>query len=517
MKKLLLFFLVCMSSASSVFAQKLLSVEETTEGIGVYPCGDRHEALVVFVCREEFELAFTSNYDQELTIERDSVAGTKSYRIVFVTQAPGVDYSGRRLTIKAPGFKDYTLPLNLKDKQKFEYTVSDPYSALRSPFFLYQEKGNDKFYVGEYQGARDYFKMVRACPEYIENSENKQQIDEHIALCDSMISWGAIAEDCMHFARYQEAYKYYSKMSFVNSSNKDLRAKLAECVSKYQSDCNAEFTLAEHYMQLNDLDRAKECYERVIAKECVNKDQAAIELANVRKAIRSRETHASALFYDYADNLPIGLTYATCHEDRHGAYITLRTNKSLIDMFAKKTFIEGSFPKTPTDNDLKSDSFIKEYAASFTPSDDYELDDAGKYIPKELDFEAQLSIGWVFHVWKPIFIHFTPFSYRGGGFYAYDSGVMSAAISDYLNEREHTEQDLIGKSYDNWSKELKHNASDVKWYNSIAPEMGLILKKWRLCAKVTYQYSYWLGVDDEYQPLFDDNIHRVSFGLGFCW
>ena len=149
-----------MMSATALFGQdnlKLLNVQETTSGYGVYPCGDRHEAMVQFVTLEPFGLTFESTHEtqSQMNITVDSIAGKKTYSIVFVTQEPGRDYSNRRLTIRVPGFQDYRMPLPLKDKQLFEYTVSDPYSVLRSPFFNYLEKAQESFNNSEYQKAKD--------------------------------------------------------------------------------------------------------------------------------------------------------------------------------------------------------------------------------------------------------------------------------------------------------------------------------------------------------------------------
>lgn len=518
MKRLLLFLTLFLCITSYVNAQKMLSVEETTEGIGVHPCGDRHEALVVFHCKEPFDLVFDSNYDRELAIECDSVAGVKSYKIVLVTMAPGIDYSGRRLTIKAPGFHNYVLPLNLHDKQKIEYTVSDPYSLLRSPFFLYQEKGNEKFLSGEYQAAKDYYLMVKACPEYESNPET---IDEHLALCDSMIDWSAKALECEHFGRYREAYSLYSKMLRVNSENEDIQNNISQCMKKYNTDCDTEFTLAEHYLDQNDLLKARDCYQRVIDKECYNKELAAQELSNIESLIHKKQTHARCFMYDFGTNLPIGFTYAVCHEDRRGGYFSVRMNMADFDLLAKKSYVEGAFnPSVVNGINWKSNSDIPNLVADYSDDEifqldenEYEKNEEGKMMPKDLDFEATISAGWVLNIWKPLYIHFTPFSYHGGGFYTFDRTSMSKAVLD-LETDERAE--LTG-DWDEWSTSLRNKSSKANWYNAVAPEVGLIVKYWRVCAKLTYQYNYWLGIDDKYEDFFDDNIHKVYFGVGFCW
>jgi tetratricopeptide (TPR) repeat protein len=453
---------------------------------------------------------FDSNYDQNLLVDVDSVAGVKSYKIVFVTQAPGVDYSGRRVYIKAPGFNDYILPLNLKDKQKFEYTVSDPYSNLRSPFFLYQEQGNEKFYAGDYQGAKDFYLMVKACPEY---ESNQDVINTRLALCDSMIAWNVSAQQEEHYGKYRNAYTLYMKMMAYNSGNEYIQQKAIGCTQLFNTDCEAEFTLAERYKSLKEYEKAIDCYNRVIEKGCTNRDEAADEMASVKSLLRKQEMHARSFLYEYSDNLPIGFSYMICREDRSGGYFSLRFNKACIDLASQKSYAEGEFSDAYRGNSLNFGKNATEDDGLFTPSlSDYELDENGNYIPKKFGPEASVAFGWVIHVWSPIFIHFTPFGYRGGGFYTFD-------YDDWYDDV----QDLSGTdlptnlNWSEWSTKAKHVSSKLNWGNAWAPEIGLVLKYWRLAAKVTYQYNYWIGTQDKYQSLYDDNVHKLYFSFGFCW
>jgi tetratricopeptide (TPR) repeat protein len=506
MKKLLLLLCLYLGFCLSAEAQKMLKVEDTTEGIGVYPCGDRHEALVVFRCREAFDLVFDSNYDQELLVDIDSVAGVKSYKIVFVTQAPGVDYSGRRVYIKAPGFNDYILPLNLKDKQKFEYTVSDPYSNLRSPFFLYQEQGNEKFYAGDYQGAKDFYLMVKACPEY---ESNQDVIDTRLALCDSMIQWNVTAQQEEHYGKYRNAYTLYMKMMAYNSGNEYILEKATNCTQLFNTDCEAEFTLAERYKNLKEYEKAVECYNRIIEKGCSNREEAADEMASVKSLIRKKEMHARTFLYDYGKNLPLGFSYMICREDRPGGYLTLRFNKALIDWASKKSFVEGNFTENYQGEALAKAKNVTDADELFTPSSA----DFKNGVPKDLDAEVALSFGWVIHVWSPIYVHFTPFGYRGGGFLTFDGKEWYDNVKALDAADNHTET----LDWSAWSTKAKNEASKMNWANAWAPEVGLVVKYWRVAAKLTYQYNYWIGTEDKYQALYDDNVHKVYFGIGFCW
>ena len=58
---------------------------------------------------------------------------------------------------------------------------------------------------------------------------------------------------------------------------------------------------------------------------------------------------------------------------------------------------------------------------------------------------------------------------------------------------------------------------EVNWCNGISPEVGVILKYWRLNLKVTWKYNFWIGYDDQYEDFYKDNSSKISLGAGFCW
>lgn len=521
---------MALMSVPAIYAQKLLSVEDTTEGIGLHPCGERHEAMIQFVTREPFGLDFESNYDAELDIKVDSVAGAKTYSIIFVTQAPGVDYSGRRVTIKAPGFKNFTLALNLKDKQKFEYTVSDPYSALRSPYFVYQEKGNDLFYQGAYQGAKDCFEMIKACPEYL---QNQTSVDQHIAVCDSMIEWSAKALEYEHFAKFSDATNMYYQMYRFNSSNEALRSRIASTQQQYRDDCEAEYTLAEHYMDINKVAEAKACYQRIIDKKCNNYViEATTALANIeRKENKSKES-ARCLFYDFGPNQSIGFTFAQCYQSarRSSGYITLRMNTSDFNMMTGKSAVDGKITGTwPAD--LTSYNLIEAFNGdsygnrdlkwTYDKSEKYEIidpnaekDNPALYCPKDFDFEASLSFGWTVRLWRYFFAHLGV-GYHGGGFYTFDGTNAATAITKF-NEKAYTKLDPTTTEFNDWDKEVRNGCMETNWFNGIAPEAGLIVKVWHVNVKATYQYTYWMN-DNGFKKFCEDNTGKLYFGVGFNW
>lgn len=497
---------------------KILNVEEDTEnGIGVHPCGDRHEAMLQFVTYEPFALGFRSNYDPDLKVEVDSAAGKKTYSIVLVTQAPGVNYDGRRLTILAPGFRPHRMTLNLRDKQKFVYTVSDPYSALRSPYFILQEQGNTHFYNGQYQRAKDTYQMLRTCPEY---EINRETIDERITLCDSMIQWNAEALQKLQFAQFADAADLYTKMYFYNSANEDLMKQIVACRKSYRDDCQNEYILAEHYMDINQVELAKASYQRIIDKRCTDHiSEATAALNNIRKHELKQQLHARCLFLELGQNLPFGFTYAQCYdtERRSSGYISLHFNQSVIGLISGKNTVEGSFYGSWPDYTLPDRDYINRlgtYGSNsleerWTYGKEY-AGEIGHEHPNKLDYEAALSFGWTINIWRYFYTHIGV-GYHGGGFNTFDFNEAPKHIADSRNG------DIPQATpFNDWPNDLRRSCTRANWFNGADLEGGLIFKIWHMNLKATVQYTYWMP-DNTYEKFLEDNNLRYYLGLGFNW
>ena len=523
MKRLSLFFLFAILVAlvpTLVVAQeqqKILNVEEDTEGgIGIYPCGDRHEAMVQFVTSEQFDLEFRSNYDPDMKVEVDSVAGTKTYSIVFVTQAPGVSFDGRRLTVMAPGFRNHVMTLNLRDKQKFIYQVSDPYSALRSPYFIYLEQANDQFYNGQYQAAKDSYQMVRVCPEYKQNS---QHIDERIEICDSMIVWNAEALKLEQFAQFPNARDLYYKMYYYNSGNKDISGKIAYCQAAYLEDCENEYLLAEHYMSSNQLELAEASYQRVVDKKCsAHMAEALSSLSNLKKHQTKVTEHARCFFLEYAPNMPLGFTYAQCYSTsrRSSGYISMHFNasdvKGVMGRVSANGSINGNWPKFSYSSLELREAFENgdlswDYKEKFTENSE------GNMQPKDFVYEASISFGWTFRAWKYLFLHLGG-GYHGGGFNTFDDDNAIKGIARWVND--HPAFNPATQPFDKWKSELRHNCMKVNYFSGIAPEYGLIVKAGAFNVKATYQNTIWLNRNG-YEDFLDDHSGKFYMGVGFNW
>lgn len=507
MKKLLFTLLLVLASATAMAQEKLLNVQETTEGIGVYPCGDRHEALVQFITSEPFELTFESTHDNELDMTVDSIAGKKTYSIVFITQAPGQDYSGRRLVIKAVGFQDYRLPLPLQDKQKFEYTISDPYSKLRSPFFQYMEKAQEEFREGNYQMAKDSYELCRYCPEFSNDSVN---IINHIMTCDSMMQWSDLALQAENFHQYTKAGEYYSKMLRFNSSD-FIRSQLFAAQQNFVSDCQALANMGQTYFAQDNYDRARDMYEQIVENGCNDLTlEASTMLTAIRKAKMRRDDHARTFMLAWSPNM-YGISWGNYYQSRsHGWYGTLLLNKQDIDLAAMRSYPKGEVTVSdPTAITLNSDMIGFKYEDLI--SDNTNLK---HYYPidNKFDYEVSFSFGCSWHVWEPIFIHFGV-GYHGGGFNTFDA---DGFVNAYQKMIEEGNSAFRLEDTDTWSTSFRNDYSKVNWFSAAAPEIGIVLKYWRAAIKCTYQYSYWINNAD-YEDFLNKNVNNIQLGIGFCW
>jgi hypothetical protein len=484
MKRILFIAFLTMALTAVVNAQetlKLLNVQETTQGVGVYPCGDRHEAMVQFVTNEPFGLTFESSHDRpdQMRVTLDSIAGRKTYSLVFVTQEPGKDFSNRRLTIRVPGFQDYRIPLPLKDKQLFEYTVSDPYSVLRSPFFNYLEKAQESFNNSEYQKAKDNYELCRYCPEYLNDTAN---ILQHIQLCDSMLIWYNQAIEADHFFRYHEAVTAYSKL-LIYDGNEKLRQSMYNAQRNFDRDCEAMLNIGLKEMEAGNLERADQMLNQVIDNGCTRYAKMASDnLEIVHKAKLRRDSHSRTFIAEHSPTYKSwGFTFGDFYENKgYGWYLSLMANGHILD------FIEGAEVKGTYDK----------VTEKFTYKDEMKQDkESSKEYPNKMKYNVNFALGSNWHIWEPIYVH------AGVG---YNLGAIDLFDKELVNE-------AIKKN-----KNFNKDCTSTQFFHGVAPEVGVVLKYYRAALKLTYQYTIWTNKGD-FKDFCNDHVNGIKLGIGFCW
>ena len=381
MKKILL-AVVALCAVGGVLAQdkseskyKKLRIEDVTPELSVYPCQDRQEALVVIRCSEEFELKFYSNVDKELNITSELEGTEKVYNIVFKTRESGTSFKGRMLSIMASGFDKLYLPLELKQKERKEYIVSDPYSSFRSIFYTSQEKGEGFFSLGMYDQASDQYRIAQECPEYKEKPNN---IDAYLALCDSMKLWTSIVDTADIYEDYYTAREYLLKMIQKNPKCTSIREKYTNIQQAYAIRCNADMANGALYMEDGYYNKAKEVYENAVRMRNPRIAEAEAKLHEIERLTFKKTNKTRVLLYQFLDNTPINIFKAGCKPAKTGGYFSMGFNRQCIDLLSNVN---------------------------------------QKYDTPTLDYVARISFGWTVPIFKSYaFAYFTPLSYVGGGY-----------------------------------------------------------------------------------------------------
>ena len=315
MKKFLFVLMAAVAVSTGAFAQKKLSVKDITPELSVYPCQDRPEALVVVRCSEDFELEFKSNVDKELNVVRELEGSEKVYSIVFKTRGEGTSYRGRILTIMAPSFDKVYLPLELKQKEKKEYLVTDPYSSLRSIYYTSVEKANELFTQGMYDQAMDNYRIAKRCPEY-ETEQNN--IDDYLTLCDSMKYWTALVDTAEANNDYYTARDYMLKMMQKNTQCVTLRERFHNIQQAYVTRCNADMANGELYMSDGYYEKARKVYENAVKMRNPRIGEAEAYLHEIEKLTFKKTNKTRVLNYQLLDNTPINFFRAGCKPGNDG-------------------------------------------------------------------------------------------------------------------------------------------------------------------------------------------------------
>lgn len=378
MKKLLTLILTISLPVFSTFAQKVLSVRDITPELSVYPCGDRHEALVVFRCSEDFALEFSSNVDKSLEVETMTEGTEVIYNIILPTRAEGSSYRGRQLTVIAPGFNKFYLALDLKDKEKLEFLVSDPYSSLRSLYYTSLDEGCKLMQEGAFMEAVDKFNIAKSCPEF---SEVQNNIDQYITACDSSQVWQTEMKRYEKVGKYDSALKYCRMILTAIPSCKYAVTEHQILQRKFNEMCSFDRDVAEKYISNGKLSEARDLLQHSIDIGSPYSAEAAILIQDINKKLYKSDNHTRSLSYQYAIGRPIGLFTSSLKPKGVGAYFSIGINKEIIDLLSSKLQ-----PIAP---------------------------------PDRFTYEAGASVGLSIPVVpKYLWVLVSPFSYIGGGYLA---------------------------------------------------------------------------------------------------
>lgn len=437
---------------------KELIITNITPELSVYPCGDRHEAQVILRCQEPFDLVLASNYDANLDLTITTEGPEKVYSIVFKTKEEGTSFKGRQLTVVAEGFKKQYIPLNLNDKEKLEFLVSDPYSKLRSLFYTATEEGLSLIIDGMYDAAIDKFNIAKQCPEY---PDVENHLDEYIAKCEKL------KEQMLEAARYTDKEDYFNARAVYLDMLKDnpncdiIRILYNDVNDTYSRVSRHDMEVAQAYYDTKRYEEARELYEHAIAQNNPQSNLAGVNLAAINLKRYKKDNHTRSMSYIYDEQAPIGFMTATLKPDKTGGYFTMSFSKGVIDMLSQKT------EPVTTEG----------------------------YVPVEPMYQASIGAGWTMRLYArnknefvpKVWLLMTPFSYATGGYYS--------KIADPNREGEFEEKYHL--------------------IHTLAPEAGIAVRIWRVVFSYRYQYRYLLNVE---KPVSDQmEKARNLFGVGICW
>ena len=454
--------LTAMISFSVVNAQeqfKNLIITNITPELSVYPCGDRHEAQVIIRCQEPFDLVLSSNTDTKLDLTVTTEGPEKVYSIVFKTKEEGTSFKGRQLTVVAEGFKKHYIPLNLSDKEKLEFMVTDPYSKLRSLFYTATEAGVSLMSEGMYDAAIDQFNIAKQCPEF---PETPNHLDEYIEKCDSLKIWTAKAAAYSANEDYFNARLIYMKMMTENPSCNLIRNLYSDANENYNRVSKHDIDVAQAYFESKRYEEARELYEHAIAQNNPQSALAGTNLALIQLKRYKQDNHTRSVSYIYNKDCNIGIMFAGLKPDKSGGYFSFGFEKGCIDL------LSGNLDPITTD-----------------------------FKPSEPMYQAMISAGWTMRLYTQsdkiyipkVWMLLSPFGYSIGGFYS------KIEVTDENNN----------KTFD----------EDYHLMHVLAPEVGIAIRMWRVILSYRFQYRYVINK----QTPTSDNLGNAKnlFGIGFCW
>lgn len=465
-KAKLLLAAILVSAFTGIQAQdqlKNLVITDITPNLSVYPCGDRHEAQVILRCQEPFDLDLSSNVDAKLDLSITTEGPEKVYSIVFKTREEGTSFKGRQLAVVSEGFRKYYIPLNLSDKEKLEFMVTDPYSKLRSLFYIATEEGISFMSLGMYEAAIDKFNVAKQCPEF---PDTENHLDEYIVKCDSLIKWTKEGAAYTENKDYYNARSVYLKMLTENPSSTLVRDLYLNANENFNRVSRHDIEVAQTYFDTKRYEEARELYEHAIAQNNPQSSLAGSNLAFIQLKRYKQDNHTRSVSYIYNPDCNIGLMFAGLKPDKSGGYFSFGLDKGVIDLLSK------NMDPITTENT----------------------------VPDAPMYQAMASIGWTWRLYArnpnrfvpKAWVLFSPFSYAGGGYYT------KLPNPDYNAQKGNDE--FVEKYH---------------WMHALAPEIGLTVRVWRVVFSYRYQYRYVMNKE---KPVSDElGKARNLIGLGFCW
>lgn len=459
---------------SMAFAQNIFEVRDISQPNDVYSSAN-DEAAIIIRCHESIPLSFSSSMDKSAEPFRTEIQGSDSvYYIAFPT---GNRYRGRELTISSPGYIPVAISLELQPKQLLSFKVSDPNALVDAGCYRgHRNKGMEEIKNSNYEEARNQFIVARECTDC-----DKAENESNIALADSLILYRQKGDEAFRLLDYVGAGEYYSKILALNAYDTYASNRNTLCVQNFSEECATTFSKAEFYYTEKEYDKAKELYEKVVARECRNMTLAVERLNSINSLQRAKKDHARVFTYEYRKDVPLGFSYGKYNMHKVGGFFQLDINNTVFD--AARSDCKYGDDKFP---------------------------------------ELNMAFGWTVKIASPVWIHFGP-GFTGKMYYGtyldkkYPKIGYGKEDYSYLDIEKMGGQDLVNQAKPKLAEVPNENYEEAwtkaNFAAAISPVIGLTIKYSYFAIRATYQYRWTIQKD--LKDFMGDS--RLSVGVGVAF
>lgn len=364
--KMILATLFCVFISITIFAQRPLNVVNRSQPNDTY-LGQNKYALVTVSAPNSLHPVFYESGQKKLPEKTDSTGTEINYHLRFeITKG----YEPKEISIRINGFDHLMLYFEqrLRANQQLTYYIFDPDSTIIDCYNQLTREGMSLFRSGFYNEARGKYEAVKSCS----NIPVENDVDKQIAFIDSILVWKTLGEVAYSTSNFLEAIRQYQKVFTKNHDDKFTQKRLSECLVNQTERCRVNFETAEKYFDDRDYTNAETLYKKVIESQCANEQYA---IQRIREIYNLKQL-SKVLTYEWAKDVPVGLSYGKYRYNKPGGYFTLRLNKYVFE--AART----------------------------------NLDSVARP-------ELNVSFGWTIKIVKPVWIFFGP-GYTGVGKYIED-------------------------------------------------------------------------------------------------
>ena len=472
MMKKMIFSACLFLMGNMAFAQNILEVKNISQPNDVYSSAN-DEAAIIIRCHQSIPLSFVSSMDKSAQPFRSELQGSDSvYYIAFPT---GNRYRGRELTLSSPGYYSVSIPLELQPKQLLSFQITDPNALVDAGCYRgHRNKGMEEIKNSNYEEARNQFIVARECSD-CDKSEN----EANIVLADSLIYYRQKGDEAFKLLDYVRASDYYSKILALNAYDTYASNRNTLCLQNFSEECSTTFSKAEYYYTEKEYDKAKELYEKVIAKECRNMTMAVDRLNTINSLQRAKKDHARVFTYEYRKDVPLGFSYGKYNMHKAGGFFQMDFNNIVFDAARQDCkYGDEKFP------------------------------------------ELNMAFGWTVKIYSPVWIHFGP-GVTGKMYYGtyqdkkYPKVGYGSAEWKYLDEAKMGSDDILAQAGPNNDvpEQYKDGWEKANFAFAVSPVIGLTVKYSYFVARVTYQYRW--SIQKDLKDFMGDS--RISVGVGVAF